>query len=232
MSAHRSLHRLPRTPRWLTDAAQRGDRHAQHQLLERYEPLVRRIACELKPPPYMTRDDLAQEARIGLLAAISAWRPERGPFPPFADRCASNQALFAVQAGFTPKQQLLNRAVPLESTRSCPVAARPGRPRLALTDKLAAPTNSHSDPESRLLVREQLTCVLRALPTLSDGERTALAGAIDGERYGRLGPALGRTPKGASQVVYRARRKLAQATAQVNPPGATSPAIVTPAWRR
>jgi RNA polymerase sigma factor (sigma-70 family) len=210
----RTPHRLPGTPRWLVGAAQHGDRHAQHLLLNRYEPLVRRIACELRPPPHMTCDDLAQEARIGLLAAIRAWRPERGPFPPFADRCASNQALLAAKAGFTRKQELLNRAVPLEGTECCPGAAQSGRPRITLVDVLATPADAHTDPECSLLLHEELTCLLRALPALSDGERTALAGVIDGECYRRLGPALGRTPKGASQVVYRARRKLARALAE------------------
>jgi RNA polymerase sigma factor (sigma-70 family) len=203
------------TPRWLIDAAQRGNRHAQHQLLERYEPLVHRVAAELRPPPHMTREDLAQEARIGLVAAIRAWRPERGPFPPFADRCASNQALLAVQSGFTRRQELLNQALRLEDTRSRRSTARDGRPPLAIVDCLATPADARTDPESRLLVHEELMCVLRALSILSDGERTALAGVLDGERYERLGPALGRTAKGASQVVYRARRKLARALPRV-----------------
>ena len=132
MSEHR---RLPGTPRWLIDAAQRGDRDAQHQLLTRYEPLVARVAAELKRPPHMTREDLAQEARIGLVAAIRAWRPERGPFPPFADRCASNQALLAVQSGFTRRQELLNHALPLEDTRRRDRI--PGLPRGGLLRALA-----------------------------------------------------------------------------------------------
>jgi RNA polymerase sigma factor (sigma-70 family) len=214
MSAHRTRPRLPATPRWLVGAAQRGDRHAQHLLLNRYEPLVRRIACELRPPPHVTRDDLAQEARIGLLAAISTWRPERGPFPPFADRCATNQAVLAVKAGFTRKQEPLNRAVPLDGTPCNPVAARPCRPPSMPIDVLAIPMDARTDPQCRLVVHEQLTFLLRALPAHSEGERTALALAIDGECYRRLAPALGRTPKGASQVVYRARRKLARALAE------------------
>ena len=205
------LRRLPGTPQWLIDAAQHGNRHAQHQLLARYEPLVHRVAAELKPPPHMTREDLAQEARIGVVAALRAWRPERGPFPPFADRCASNQALLAVQSGFSRRQELLNHALPLEDTRSRRGTARPGRQPLTLVDALATPTDARTDPESRLLVHEELLCVLRALSILSDGERVALAGVVGGERYERLGPALGRTAKGASQVVYRARRKLARA---------------------
>ncbi|MGN6170167.1 MAG: sigma-70 family RNA polymerase sigma factor [Solirubrobacteraceae bacterium] len=211
MSEPRSCRRVPGTPCWLIDAAQRGDRPAQHQLLKLYESLVRSVAYRLKPPPHLTREDLAQEARIGLLAAISAWRPERGPFPPFAHRCALNQAMLAVQAGFARKHELLNRAASLERTVCFSGEGRLGRRPLTLIDALATPADARADPESRLLVREELTCVLRAMPALSDSERTALARAIDGERYGRLGPALGRTPKAASQVVYRARRKLAHA---------------------
>src|SRR4029077_14472413 len=87
---------------------------AVHELLRRYEPLVRRVVWELTPPAHVSRDDLAQEARIGLLAAIRAWRPDRGPFPAFADRCASNQALLAVKAACRHKHQLLSHALPLD----------------------------------------------------------------------------------------------------------------------
>jgi hypothetical protein len=122
--------------------------------------------------------------------------------------------MLAVKAGFSRKQELLNRAVPLQGTESSPIAARPSRPPSMLIDMLATPSDTHTDPECRLLVHEELTFLLRALPALSDGERTALAGVIDGECYRRLGPALARTPKGAAQVVYRARRKLARALAE------------------
>ncbi len=181
------------------------------ELLRRYEPLIHRVAWKLKPPPHLGHDDLAQEARIGLLLAIRAWRPERGPFPPFADRCASNQALLAVQAASRRKHELLSHALPLEQACPCPGNTRDAGSTLTLIDTLPAPCDARTDPESRLLVREELTCVIRALPALSEGERAAIAGVVEGENYKRLGPALGRTPKGASQAVYRARRKLAAA---------------------
>ena len=179
--------------------------------MRRYEPLVQRIASQLRPPPHMTREDLAQEARIGLFAALRAWRPARGPFSPFADRCASNQALATVQAGFRPRQELLNRALALGDTNGRARAARSTRPPLTIVDCVATSSDAHTDPESRLLAREEFLCMLRALAALTDAERTALTGVMAGECYGQLGPALGRTAKGASQVVYRARRKLAAA---------------------
>jgi DNA-directed RNA polymerase specialized sigma24 family protein len=89
--------RTSRTPRWLIEAAQRGDPSAERELLRRYEPLVQRVVWKLRLPPGCEREDLAQEARVGLVAAIRAWQSERGPFPAFADRCVTNQALLALE---------------------------------------------------------------------------------------------------------------------------------------
>ena len=102
------------THRRLLEAAQRGDRFAQEELVRRYEPLVQRVVWTLRLPPGCEREDLAQEARLGLLAAIRAWRPERGPFPAFADRCVSNQALLALKATSARKHQVLSLAASLD----------------------------------------------------------------------------------------------------------------------
>ena len=106
-------------------SAQRGDRAAHEDLLRRFEPLVQRVVRKLRPPLGYDREDLAQEARLGLLAAIRAWRPERGPFPAFADRCVSNQALLAVKAASAHKHQVLSLAVSLD--RRCGRSANSSR---------------------------------------------------------------------------------------------------------
>ncbi len=195
--------------RGLIEAAQRGDAQAQQELVRRYEPLVQRVVWKLRLPPCCEREDLAQETRLGLLAAIRAWRPGRGPFPAFADRCVTNQALLAVQAACAHKQQVLSLAVSLDAELGTENTA--GDRAVTLLDVLPAPDGARTDPESRLLVREQLTSVLSAIPTLTAIEQAALAGRLNGQDYKRLGAALGRTPKGASQAAYRARRKLAAA---------------------
>jgi RNA polymerase sigma factor (sigma-70 family) len=203
--------RLPGTPRRLIDAAQQGDREAQHELLRRYEPLVQRVVWKLRLPRYVEREDLAQEARIGLLVALRAWRPERGPFPAFADRCVSNQALLALQAACRHKHQVLSLAASLDSEQVGHPTDQGDRMPLRLLDTVPAVPDLRTDPESRLLVNEQLTSMVSALPSLTKSERTALVGLLDGESYEQLALIIGGTPKAASQAAYRARRKLGAA---------------------
>ena len=202
------------THRRLLEAAQRGDRFAQEELVRRYEPLVQRVVWTLRLPPGCEREDLAQEARLGLLAAIRAWRPERGPFPAFADRCVSNQALLALKATSARKHQVLSLAASLELP-PVPHANPSGDCRApALLDTLAARRDARTDPELRLLVHEQLMSVLRALPALTDSERAGLAMALNGQSPVRLAATLPGSPHAASQAAHRARRKLAAAVAQ------------------
>ncbi len=200
--------RASRTPRWLIDAAQRGDPVAERELLRRYEPLVQRVVWKLRLPPGCEREDLAQEARLGLVAAIRAWRPGRGPFPALADRCITNQVLLAIEAACRRKHQLLSRATSLDSPRRDLRGAEEAAP--SLLDTLAAPSTG-TDPESQLLVREQLIAVLHAIATLTPREKIAIVNTIDLKSDYRLAPVLGCTPKAASNVACRARRKLAAA---------------------
>ena len=202
--------RASRTPRWLIDAAQRGDPAAERELLMRYEPLVQRVVWKLRLPPGCEREDLAQEARVGLAAAIREWQPKRGPFPAFADRCASNQALLALESEGRRKHQLLSRAASLDATFGGADFADAGRA-LTLLDVLPAPGDARTDPEARLLVREQLSSVLRALPTLTTSERMAMAGSLSGCSYQQMAPTPFGTWKAAEHAAFRARRKLAAA---------------------
>ncbi len=171
-----NLDRASRTPRWLIEAAQRGDPAAERELLRRYEPLVQRVVWKLRLPPGCDREDLAQEARVGLAAAIREWQPKRGPFPAFADRCASNQALLALESECRRKHQLLSRAVSLDACLGGARSADAGRP-ITLLDVLPAPGDARTDPEARLLVREQLSSVL-ACASHADDQRAHGDGGI------------------------------------------------------
>jgi RNA polymerase sigma factor (sigma-70 family) len=198
----------------LLKAAQHGDVGAQEELVRRYEPLVQRVVWKLRLPPGCDREDLAQEARVGLLAAIRAWRPDRGPFPAFADRCVSNQALLALKATSARKHQVLSLAASLDAPQDHRTGPSDDHPPPALLDTLAARRDTRTDPVARLLVHEQLTDVLRALPSLTESERAGLAMVLNGHSPTRMASTLPGSPHAASQAAHRARRKLAAAVAQ------------------
>src|SRR5581483_8823864 len=134
--------------RRLVRAAQRGDRRAENELVRRYEPLVQQAVWRLKLPPWCEREDLAQEARMGLVTAMREWRPERGAFPAFAQRCVKNKALLAVISASRHKHHALNLAASLEENVVEDTSDR--RRALRLVDRLSTSHDAESDPESRL----------------------------------------------------------------------------------
>jgi Sigma-70 region 2 len=84
-------------------AAQRNDWRGLHELLRRYDPLIRTVVASFRLPYGCERDEIAQEARLGLLGAIRAWRPARGPFGALAAHCWEKRvaARDALAAPFT-----------------------------------------------------------------------------------------------------------------------------------
>jgi hypothetical protein len=104
--------------------------------------------------------------------------------------------------------QVLSRAISLDSGRGrAATLSDDGRP-LTLLETLSA-RDAGIDPESRLVVREQLTGLLRALPTLTASEHTALTGTLGGRSCQQMAPTPFATWKAAEHAAYRARRKLA-----------------------
>src|SRR3954447_11863479 len=97
-------------------AARRGEATAQARVLSQYEPMMRLIARRLYLPGG-DPDDLAQEARLGLLDAIRTWDPARGvPFSNFAWLCATREARSAVKSARATKHRPLTTATPIELT--------------------------------------------------------------------------------------------------------------------
>ena len=193
--------------RALLAAAQSDDRRAVEELLRRYEPLVRAVVGRVRPPYGCDREQLAQDAKLGVLGAIRAWRPDRGPFGAFAARCARGQVIKALDRAGARKHQLLSRAVSLDPPSSA------GDPAGELSSGSlydVIPSNSRLDqPVAMLLAREELDRLLAALPALTARERAALAGVLNGKSHRQLAVEQGSTRKAVSLALRRARRKLA-----------------------
>ena len=200
----------PRNEEALLSAAQDGDRHAQEELLRRYEPLVRHTVRRLQLPCQCDRDEIAQEARLGLLRAIRAWQPARGPFPAFAARCVHNKTANALSHARTRKHQLLSTAMsldctPLDTHRPAPLLDEYWNPP-TFAGLIPAPD---ADPASAVLVREQLDAVRAAWSTLSDKERAAIAGVLNGKSQRQIASEMACTVKAVGCALRRARAKLA-----------------------
>ena len=194
--------------RALVLAAQRADRRALEELLRRYEPLARAVAARLHVPPGCDRCDIAQEARLGVLSAIGAWRPDRGPFRALAARCAHTRALKALDAAGARKHQVLSQALPWDSSALLRDAEHELVFTMPLYERLAI-SSPHGDPVATLLTREQLAEIRAALPTLTARERIALAGVLNDRTHRQLAAEHDTTRKAIASAVARARTKLA-----------------------
>ena len=195
----------------LLRAAQGGDRRAQEELLHRYEPLVRHTVRRLQPSCRADSDDIAQEAWLGLLAAIRAWQPGTRTFPALAVRCVHNKTANALSTACARKHQVLSSALSLdrplaETAAPTPAVTEEAWNQSTFGELVPAP---HADPASAVLVREQLDAVRAAWLTLSAKERAVLAGVLGGRSYRQLAAELACTVKAIDGALRRARRKLA-----------------------
>jgi RNA polymerase sigma factor (sigma-70 family) len=192
--------------RALLDAARRGQWHAQEELLHRYEPLVRATVRRLRIPARVDREDLAQEARVGLLYAIRGWNPARGPFRALAARCVHNQVMKALDAACAEKHAPLSGAQPLD----LPSPASPGARQDLGWSREEVLRSRLGDPEASVLWREQLAMVTRTLPALSEKERAVITGMLNGCSHDQLAEELGGSRKAVTLALRRARNKLAE----------------------
>ena len=193
-------------------AAQREDRRAQEEILRRYEPLARAIARRLRVPPGCDRGDIVQEARVGLLAAIRAWRPERGPFPAFARLCVLNQVLKAIDSAGARKHQLLSQALPLDCTGASLTNTDPGEEQVcavALHEQLVS-SGQLADPVATLLGRERLDAICARLSSLTAKERIVLVGVLNDTSHRALAAEHGWSRKAVTLAMRRVRHKLAE----------------------
>ena len=180
--------------------AQRGDRAAEARLLELYEPMARCIASTHFMPGG-ERDDLAQQARLGIFDAIHAWDPRRRvPFRSFAWLCAVRETRMAVSAAHAGKHE------PLNGARSLHRAA--GADGHALEDTLQATGRPDADPVAKALARERLREILARVRTLTDLECRALALSANDISHHDCAGRLGVGERAVNNALQRTRRKV------------------------
>jgi RNA polymerase sigma factor (sigma-70 family) len=202
--------------RRLIAEAKRGDQTAQVRLLAEYEPMVRKISRQFILPGG-EREDLAQEARWGVVEAVRAWDPARGvPFYAFAKLCAIHEAQMAVTSASARKHRVLTDAAALDVTRgvlnpdsadgSMSERSNAYRERNVMT--LPVPQEPDRDPVAKTLARERLSELARRFGSLTILERQALAVATLDHSHREIASTLRIGPRSVNNALQRGREKL------------------------
>ena len=172
--------------------AAKGDENAFSQLVRLFSPRIARITGALQIPDE-EKEDLKQEALLGLFKAVHLFDPSLSSFSTFGEICIRS----AVTDG-------LRRY------------ARQGEASL-LTEEESdrIPADDVQSPERILLGKEDLATLLRrsdALP--SPLERRIFAMSIGGNSGEEIAAALGKEAKSIHNALYRIRRKLSDLKAR------------------
>jgi RNA polymerase sporulation-specific sigma factor len=194
-----------RQDEWWVERAQRGDRQAQERLVQRYRWVCATMAARYFLPGG-ERDDLYQEAMIGLLRAIRDYHPGRGrQFRSFVALCVRRQVITAVKYATRLKQEPLNAARSLDE----PLWEHdPGSPLLGdlLEDPQAHPLDEMvAQDETHRELADTMNRVLTPY------EVAVLRGYLAGQSYAAIAEALGTHAKSIDNALLRARRKLREA---------------------
>ena len=171
----------------LLKAAKNGDPAAQNQIILTLNPLLLRISSR-----YFIiggdKEDLLQEARIGLHKAIQGFDAEQyTDFLPYAKTCIHNHIISAINEAQAQKHAVLNKSVDLES----------------------ATLFSYDSPVDVVICRERLDGILSRMQTqLSKLEKQVLFLYLDGQSYKKIAMLLQISEKSVSNALCRIRSKL------------------------
>jgi len=149
------------------------------------------------------REDIEQEAMIGLYKAVRDYRPEReSSFRAFAELCVTRQIMTAIKSATRRKHQPLNQYVSLSGFRS--TEGNDDRGADGLLDDHQVP-----DPADVVVSAERLeemrTCMTEMLSHL---EVDVLNLYLQGRSYQDIGEVLGRHAKSIDNALQRIKRKL------------------------
>lgn len=175
------------------------------QLIRRHDGLCHAIARRYYAPG-LDRDDLLQEARIGLLSAFHSYDPARGlPFPRFAALAIRRRLDTAIRAALRGKHQVLNTAASLDA----PLPAG-DEDAGSLHDLVAAP----AAPAALGDELHQLSARLDQALTPIEARAMQLV-IFNGLDYQHAAREMHVTPKAIDNAVQRTRRKAAAIAAQL-----------------
>lgn len=185
----------------LVSLAKAGDEIAEEFLIRKYKDVVKGKA-NLYYIVGADREDLMQEGMIGIFKAIKSFENDKqASFYTFANLCINRQIITAIKRAGRLKHLPLNTSISLSN----PVDGEDSDNTIGEL----IPSDSGSDPEATLLLKETLQVIEgKDQKILSDLEVKVMAEYMHGKSYLEIGKVIGKTPKAVDNAVQRIRKKL------------------------
>ncbi len=170
-----------------------GNPDAEESLIQRYGPVIRRLAR----PYFLTggsSEDLIQEGMLGLLNAMRSYSPqEETSFKTFAVLCIRRRLYTALRRASGTKSVSLDDCLSLESS---------------LFDENQSRNDNLRGPEELLIDREEAQKRYRnLLLLLSAFEQSVLRCYLRGMSYREIAEITKRSEKSVDNAIQRIRRK-------------------------
>ena len=187
----------------IVQAFQKGDEGVFNVLIKKYEYLV-----WSKVKRYFLlggdREDLLQEARIGLYKAVRDFKTEgMSSFRGFADLCITRQLITAIKASARQKHSPLNNAISL----NIPKNSKRLEDDLILMEMLAHPRAV--SPEQATVEKEnKREREQRLQEILSPIEKDVFALYMKGQTYMQISQNLHLSQKTVDNALYRIKKKM------------------------
>lgn len=171
----------------LISAFRGGDKCACDELLNKYKPVVLRVARRFFLSGGET-EDLVQEGMCGLYSAMLTF--ECGDFSSYAYACIKNRMVDAVKRSLSGKNQALNSSLPIDG------------------DVLEIVSRAFS-PEDSLINSENLSELSNLLKrSLSPFEYRVMTLYVDGASMNEICAAVGKNYKSVDNAIARSKGKL------------------------
>ncbi|MBP1154517.1 MULTISPECIES: sigma-70 family RNA polymerase sigma factor [unclassified Paenibacillus] len=184
----------------LVSSVTQGDQMAFNSLLSRYLPMIRYF-CKKYFAPGLLRGDLNQAGCIGLFVACQKYNPCKGmPFASFAKLHIKHHIINAVKTALRKKQQILNQSISLDETPFC------DQERTSRYELIPHFTASPEDIYMNRVKEQELRDMFKV--HLTDLERKAIVGLLDGLAYKEIADLSGVGNKSVDNAIKRAKVKL------------------------
>ncbi len=174
----------------LVELFREGDEKASGEIFQRYYQRLCKMAAAL----YLVggdREDLIQEGRMGLFAAMGDYDPQAGAsFATFATLCIGRAMTRAIEKNNRKKNSPLNESVPLPEDDQSPI-------------------DDFDDPEQLLISAERRNELENEImKALSPMERQVFADLVEGYDYKYIALKLGKSAKSVDNAIQRIRQKV------------------------